>query len=431
MNFRKVTGAAVLAVWLPVSGWAQGDAATATPSEAAPEAIVSQAATIAASEGTAGAQVAAALTVEVERPQTQQWPRRLETNGRLAAWQEAVIAAEVSGQQIVAVNADVGSEVRKGDILAELSSATIENTIAQQESAVQSAEAALDQARSDADRVRNLGRNGQGGISQQQVSEYLVAERKAEADLASAQASLASSQLDLERTHIVAPDDGVISARSASLGAVASSGTELFRLIRQNRIEWQAEVPLRFLPQLAVGTPAVIPTPNGDKVHGEVRLITPQSSETTGRTIVYVTLTPPENVPNPPIGMMITGRFELGNSEALTVPATAITMRDGFSYAFALEEGSDPPKVTRKRVETGRRLDDRVEILSGLTGEERVVRAGGAFLNEGSVVSVIAGAADDALASGEETDRAFDNAWAEGGMTGDSVTGDSVAGAIR
>lgn len=334
-------------------------------------------------------ETSAALSVEIARPERLMWPVTLETNGRLQAWHEAVIAAEIAGQRIESVMVDVGSVVKKGDVLAQLSTETLQNTIVQQEATVLSAEAALDQAKADADRARTLTSGRSGALSAQQASEYYVAERKAEADLASARAALASSKLDLDRTTILAPDDGVISSRSAAMGAVVSTGTELFRLIRQNRIEWQAEVPLRFLRDIRVGGKVSIPTPVGFDVPGEVRLISPASSETTGRVVVYVTLTAPEGAPMPPTGIMITGRFDLGETEALTVPATATSMRDGFTYVFALEEGSAPATVTRKRVETGRRLGDRVEITSGLTGEEQVVQAGGAFLNEGSVVRVM------------------------------------------
>ncbi len=337
----------------------------------------------------AAAETSAALSVELAPPQRLMWPVTLETNGRLEAWHEAVIAAEIAGQRIETVNVDVGSVVKKGDILAQLSTETLQNTIVQQEATVLSAEAALDQARADADRARRLTSGQSGALSEQQASEYFVIERKAEADLASARAALASSRLDLDRTRIRAPDDGVISSRSAAMGTVVATGTELFRLIRQNRIEWQAEVPLRFLPQVMVGGKAAIPAPDDTEVPGEVRLIAPTSSETTGRVVVYVALTPPEGAPMPPTGIMITGRFDLGQREALTVPATATSMRDGFTYVFALDEGSDLAKVTRKRVETGRRIGDRVEITAGLTGDERVVQSGGAFLNEGSVVRVV------------------------------------------
>ncbi|WP_062564078.1 hypothetical protein [Paracoccus aminovorans] len=114
-----------------------------------------------------------------------------------------------------------------------------------------------------------------------------------------------------------------------------------------------------------------------------------RASETTGRVIVYCAMTPPADAPMPKIGMMVSGYFNLGDTEALTVPASATSMRDGFTYVFALNESVDPPTVTRERVEIGRRNGDRVEILSGIEATDQIVQAGGAFLSEGSVVSVV------------------------------------------
>lgn len=327
---------------------------------------------------------AAALTVAVAAPVAEVWPEEISASGWTAAWQEAVISAEVAGQKITAINADVGDLVTEGDVLVDLSRASLENAIQELDATLESARAALEQATADADRARRLGETGSGSISQQQISEYLVAERQAKADVSSAEAALASARLDLENTQVRAVSSGVISSRSAALGAVTSQGEELFRLIRDNRIEWQAEVPLRQMFRLAVGTEARIPTPIGE-ITGHVRRIAPQASETNGRVKVYVELDQLPGEVDPKIGVMISGVFLLGSSEALHVPASAVVLQDGFSYVFVLE-GADI--VHRQRVETGRRQDDRVEILSGVTAGDRIVQAGGAFLSDGATVRV-------------------------------------------
>ena len=112
-------------------------------------------------------------------------------------------------------------------------------------------QADLDQAKADADRARGL--TGSGALSSQQITEYLITERKAKAELASAKAALASAQLTLDRTKVYAVDDGVISERAASLGDVVTAGDEIFKLIRQNRIEWKAEVPFNRLHKCQSG----------------------------------------------------------------------------------------------------------------------------------------------------------------------------------
>ena len=335
-----------------------------------------------ATQTTAGA---AALTVSVTKPEVSQWPVLIPASGRLAAWHEAVISAEVSGLRIIGINADVGATVKKGELLVQFDAETAQAELEQQQASVEQAKADLDQAVANADRARGL--TGSGAISAQQTTEYLITERKSKAALASSKAALASAQLTLDRTKVYANDDGVISERSASLGKVVTAGDELFKLIRQNRIEWQAELPVKRLADVKEGTKAVIPTPLGD-VRGEVRLVSPMSSTANGRVTVYVALQPAVGMPQPKTGILVSGNFEFSATDALTVPATAVTLRDGFSYAFVLN-ATDQPTVTRKRVETGRRQGDRVEIVSGIDTTEEVVVSGGAFLADGSVVRVV------------------------------------------
>ena len=336
-------------------------------------------------ETTSDTSKAAALTVSVVKPEVLQWPVIIPASGRLAAWQEAIIASEVSGQRITDVRADVGTSVTKGDLLVQFAPETAQAELEQKQAAMEQAEADLEQAVANADRARGL--TGSGAISSQQATEYLITERKAKAERASARAALTSAQLSLDRTRIYAIDDGVISQRSASLGQVVNSGDELFKLIRQNRVEWQAEVPLRRLANVREGTKAFIPTPIGE-VKGKVRLIAPTTSTDNGRVTVYVALSPDAGMPQPKTGILVSGFFEFGRTDALTVPATAVVMRDGFSYVFTVKD-TYQPIVARKRVQTGRRQDNRVEIVSGLDKTDKAVASGGAFLADGSVVRVV------------------------------------------
>lgn len=335
------------------------------------------------------ASAAASLTVSIVRPQSRIWPETVLATGWLEAWQEAVASAEVGGQRLITVNVDVGESVKKGDLLAQLSSDSIRNDILQREASVLTMQASLEQASAAAARARKLRESGT--VSQETLNDALVAERKAEADLASAQAVLASSKLSLEQTSILAVDDGVISSRSAALGNVVAAGGELFRLIRQGRIEWRAEVPLKYALNVKVGTRAVLPTPIGE-VTGTVRLISPVASVKNGRLTVFVDLDTPENAPPPTTGILLSGYFQTGESSALVIPSTAVTVRDGFSYVFVVDGAGETARVTRKRVTTGRRRDDLVEIVEGVAANEQLVRSGGAFLSDGATVRVVADA---------------------------------------
>lgn len=329
----------------------------------------------------------AALTVEATVPDIETWPIEVQASGWLAPWAEAVIASELGGERITAVNVEVGDTVKAGEIMAELSRASVENRIAELEATLESARAGLETATEDADRARQL--SGGGSISRQEIAGYLSAERQAQASVTVAESQLATEELALANTRIVAVSDGVVSDVSAALGQVVSQGQELFRLIRDSRIEWQAEVPLFQLRGIAAGTRVSIPSPFGD-VGGTVRRVSPEASQTNGRVLVYVDPEPPEGVPMPKTGILVTGSFIIDETEARTLPSTAITLQDGYSYVFVIQAG-ETTTVLRQRVETGRRRGDRVEILGELSAKAKVVLSGGAFLSDGSIVRVVEG----------------------------------------
>jgi RND family efflux transporter MFP subunit len=329
----------------------------------------------------------AALTVETTTPVVETWPVEVQVSGWLAPWAEAVIASELGGERITAVNVEVGDVVKAGDVLAELSRASVENRIAELEATLESARAGLETATEDADRARQL--SGGGSISRQEIASYLAVERQAQASVTVAEAQLATQRLSLANTRIVAASDGVVSDVSAALGQVVSQGQELFRLIRDSRIEWQAEVPLFQLRGIMAGTRVVIPSPIGD-IGGTVRRVSPEASQTNGRVLVYVDPEPPKGVPMPKTGILVSGAFIVDETKAVTLPSTAITLQDGFSYVFVIKAG-ETTTVLRERVETGRRRGDRVEILGQFPVGASVVLSGGAFLSDGSVVHVVEG----------------------------------------
>lgn len=182
----------------------------------------------------------ASLSVNAITPKRELWPTTVPAQGAIAAWQESIIGTEIGGLRIAQVQADVGDKVKRGQELATLNSDSVAATVRQQEAAVAQARAKLAEAKSDADRARSV--QSSGALSAQQIQQYLIAEETAQADLASSQAALESARIDLTRTHILAPDDGIISARTATVGSVVSAGSELFRLVRQGRLEWRAEV---------------------------------------------------------------------------------------------------------------------------------------------------------------------------------------------
>lgn len=334
-------------------------------------------------QGAAKAEVeeAVVLTVSLVQPQVRNWPESVPVGGWLKPWHEAIIAAELGGLRIDELLADVGSEVKKGEPLAYLAKGTVLADLKKQEAQVKSAEADLAKAKTNADRARKV--QGSGALSDEKVTEYLIAEQTAEASLESAKADLESQRIQVEQTTIRAVDDGQITSRSAQLGQVVSSGTELFRLLRQEKVEWQAEVSAIYLPQLTPGLDAVIEGPDGNEINGTVRLVGPTIDTDTGRAIIYVSL-PQES--NPRVGLYASGSILLGSKDGLTVPESALVFRDGINYVFSV--GPDK-RAKRLLVKTGRRIDNEVEILSGIENTDNVVKSGGAFLSDGALVKTV------------------------------------------
>jgi hypothetical protein len=93
--------------------------------------------------------------------------------------------------------------------------------------------------------------------------------------------------------------------------------------------------------------------------------------------------------------MFARGEFEVGSGSGLTLPQSAVLLRDGFSYV--LRVGADS-KVSQVKVGVGRRVGDRIEVTAGLAADARVVAAGGGFLADGDTVRVVdAGAVKPAV----------------------------------
>ncbi len=339
-----------------------------------------------ATAATASAGGRAALSVQAVSPRREMLARTLSASGGLAAWQEVVIGAETQGLRLVEVAVQVGERVRRGQLLARLQSDTLTAERAATQAALAEAEAVLAQARLEAERDRAL--QAGGALSAQQLQQTLTAETTARTRVQALKARLQADEVRLAHTRLLAPDDGLISARLATVGAVAQPGQELFRLIRQGRIEWRAELSGADMARLSPGT-AVRLTPAGTDtvLEGRVRQIAPTVDPATRQGLVYVDLTPgaaASPVARP--GMLARGEFQLGGSEALTLPQGAVLLREGFSIVMRIEADA---RVREVKVRTGRRVGDRVEILEGLDAQARVVAQGAGFLGDGDRVKVV------------------------------------------
>ena len=322
-----------------------------------------------------------ALSVSVVAPQTLDWPLVLPATGNVVAWQEAVIGPEISNYRITEVLAQVGDAVGRGQVLARIASDTVASELAEAQAAVAELQAAASEAKDNATRAREL--RDKGFYSPQLNAQYQTAQHTAAARLAAAQARQQTVALRMSKTAVLSPDDGVISARSASVGSLTQNGQELFRLIRGGRLEWRAEVPSADLDRIQPGQVATLTSPGGERVEGKVRAVAPSVDPQTRNGLVYVDLPPSPAVR---AGMFARGEFALAHRSALTLPQSAVVLREGFAYVFRLDAGE---RVTQLKVVVGRRLGERIEIVSGLAPDARVVDHGAGFLADGDLVKVV------------------------------------------
>lgn len=322
------------------------------------------------------------LTVETVLPELRELQVRIGASGNVAAWQEVAISAEVNGLRLTEVKVDVGDVVRRGALLASFSADTVQADLALQRAALAEAEAALAEAQANAERARKVRESG--ALSGQQVGQFLTAEATARARVDAARAQVHLQELRLGYTRVVAPDDGIVSVRGATVGAVAQPGQELFRLIRQGRLEWRGEVPAAQLHRVRTGQAVKVTTPAGSVVEGRVRIVGPTVDNSTRTALVYVDLRSAGTALRP--GMFVQGEIDLGASRALTLPQSAVLLREGFTYVYRV--GGDG-RVAQTRIETGRRQGDRIEITGGLAEDVRVVRSGVAFLADGDLVRTV------------------------------------------
>lgn len=325
-----------------------------------------------------------ALAVTLTQAQQTQLPMRIFANGNVAPWQEAIVGSEINGLRLTQVLVNVGDVVKRGQLLAVFSDESSSADLNQAEASFLEATAVSKEALSNAKRARTL--QNTGAMSNQQIEQYITAADTAQARLEVAKAMLDVQKIRFKNTKIYAPDGGVISARNATVGAVAAIGSELFRLIRQSRLEWRAEVVSADLAKIKIGMHVNVIAADASVIKGQVRMLAPTVDMQSRNSLVYVDL--PLNT-SAKAGMFAKGEFVLGQSSAVTLPQQALVLRDGFSYVFAVKTEQGKSTVKQLKVETGRRIGGMVEIISGLVPKQQVVASGGAFLSDNDLVKVI------------------------------------------
>ena len=322
----------------------------------------------------------AALTVDLVKPARTIINQNIAANGSIAPWQEAVIGSESNGLMLTQVLVNVGDSVKKGQLLAQFSASTISADIALALANLNEAKVNALEAADNAARANSIKETG--ALSAQQIEQYVSLESTSRARVAAAQASLQSSQIRNTQTKVIAPDSGIISARSATVGAVVSPGQELFKLIRQGRLEWRAELTSQDIGLIKNGLEAKLTLPDGNTITGKVRTSSPIIDTQTRNAIVYVTIP----TGSAKAGMFARGTFNIGTKEVLTLPATAVVLKDGFAYVMLVNADK---RVQQVKIQTGEREGAIVEVIEmDAAINNEFVASGGAFLADGDLVAI-------------------------------------------
>ena len=331
---------------------------------------------------------------------------RLFVSGTLVAREEAQVAARIDGLAIVELDAEDGARVKEGQVLARLDRSQLDALMAQNDAATKRADAAIDQAGSliaqsqaqvqfanaDFDRAHKL---DAGIMAPSTIEQREMAMKTAQAQLAAARFALGLAEADrksrdaerqelqvrINRTEVKAPVAGIVSRRSAKLGASAStSGEPLFRIIEDGAIDLEADVPEQTLAQLAVGMPAELKLPGVEgAIVGRVRLVNQEVDKASRTGKVRIAL---GDVSRAHIGAFASGSVELARRQGVGVPATALE-RDGDEARLDVVRDG---KVEVRQVKAGVSDGGWVEIEAGVADGESVVRRAAAFLRAGDRV---------------------------------------------
>lgn len=321
-----------------------------------------------------GALVEATLATEAVAPLV------ISGSGTVAAWQEAPIGAEVGGLTATAVLADEGQYVKQGQPLLKMNDAVLRAQLQQAQAGIQSARAQAVEAERAYQRYKEL--FDKGYASQSALDQKEAAYKTAQAQVATAEASAAQAQTQLNQTVVRAPVSGLITSRTAVAGQIVSPGTELFRIVRDNRIEMNMEVVETELSALKAGMIATVTGETGQTVTGTVRVVTPAVNQQT--RLGYARISIPADAGFKP-GQFARASITVGEQPAVLIPQKAVVYQQNQPVAFVVEANN---KVSGRKVKTGERRGDAIVIASGVSAGEKVVTSGAGFLVDGDAVRV-------------------------------------------
>lgn len=324
-----------------------------------------------------------ALSVTAAVVSLQPLARTVEASGTVAAWEMVPVGAETGGLNAIGVYADEGSYVRQGQVLVKMNDAVLASQLRQQEAQVASARATLAQSNANLARARELRQKGY--LAQAALDARVAEQQTAAAQVAAAEAGRAETSTRRGQTDVRAPVSGLIVSRSVVKGQIVGAGTELFRLVRDGRLELNAQIPEQQIALVRAGMPATV-NAEGVTTTGTVRVVTPEVDSQTRLGLARIALAGSSLRP----GMFARAAIQVGAQPVLTVPAASILYRDNQAGVFIIDRTGH---ARFRPVRPGSRVGTQVSVESGLASGDRVVVQGAGFLADGDAVRVAAAAA--------------------------------------
>ncbi len=325
-------------------------------------------------------QLPPALTVTTIPVEQREIHHNVIATGTVVPWQDLSIGTEISGLKVVDVPVDEGDHVKAGQLLAQIDQTVVAAQLRHAEAVVKEAEANLKFAQTDNARAKEL--VAKGTISSQTADDRETKAFAAEARLAMAKAERDQMKARVVAASVVAPDDGYISKRSVLIGDVVAAGRELFRMVRDGRLELNAEVPETDIGLIEEGQQVRILRDYLGPITGTVRLVGPTVDSTTRLGTVHVAL-PPNSGLKP--GMFARAEILTSRAVAAAVPESALVFRNNKASVFVV---TNKDYVELREIVTGGRQDGWVEVVSGLGHGDHVVNTGAGFLHDGDRVLI-------------------------------------------
>jgi RND family efflux transporter MFP subunit len=340
----------------------------------------------------------AKVYVNVTTPKTGQSGQTLSLPGTLQGYVQSPIAARASGY-LRKWYRDIGSRVEKGELLAEIETPEIDQQLSQAVAARQQAAASLDLAKSTVERWESLRKKD--AVSQQELDERRSAAAQGAANLAAADANVERLRQLESFKRIVAPFAGVITKRNVDVGdlidAGSSGGRALFQLAQTDPLRVYVNVPQTYSQLIKPGQKVVVTQAElrGRQFEGLVAR-TAASIDTATRTMqIEVALPNKEGTLLP--GAFVNVALPLAANDAIQIPTTTLLIRgEGIRVAVVDDKG----RVRMQPVRLGRNYGEAVDVLDGISGNEKLIQNPSDSLADGDEVMIAAAPAPAAAAKG-------------------------------